>query len=629
MTSKYLTTAAVALLGASNFALAQETAPTFEIADGYEVLKITEGLNFPTALTWDDQGRAYVLEAGGALYPERTAPMRILRFDEDGGTSEVATIPEDVAQTAGVGLLWHEGSFYFTHRAADDLTGAVSRLTPDGDFELLLSGFVDSQVEHQINDIRRGPDGRIYVTVGLAGNAGVMGPSVAPWISKSPKAHAVPCQDLTLTGRNFRTPDFRTKDNPDDMALTGAFVPFGTETEPGQTVPGNSKCGGAIHAFDPADPEGTLETVAWGFRNIIGLAWGDDGALYAAQNGYDIRGARPVKDEGDPLYRVESGAWYGVPNFSAALEPLDQPQFEPPDDTQAMVVVDGEEVGKTLGFVIDHAASGLDAPDPQWLVAMHPFNSSPSMIDTVPSGWGSMAGHIAVAEWGDLAPPTNPLRGKEPVGSRVVLVNPDDGTIMSFISNSTPGPATMNDMQGEAFDHPFDAQFGPDGSLYIVDYGAVEIVPELKEQGRPPYKEIPGTGVIWKVSSSDGMTAAGERDTGPSAPMVDAEGASSDGNSVTIPRIVAAEDGFLVVHTILDGEPVVPASIGHVAIEAGEASDVTVDLDFAPVSGESYMAMLHVDSDGDESYSFGPGSTDLDGPVMMDGQIVMDAFSID
>ena len=42
-----------------------------------------------------------------------------------------------------------------------------------------------------------------------------------------------PCEDIVLTGRNFQTPNFLTSD-PNDLVLTGAFVPFGTETQPGQ-----------------------------------------------------------------------------------------------------------------------------------------------------------------------------------------------------------------------------------------------------------------------------------------------------------------------------------------------------------------------------------------------------------
>lgn len=477
----------------------QQRARFLHVAEGYRVEKVVDGLNFPTSVTWDDQGRMFVAEAGGALYPEQTRPIRILRV-EQGRATPVIDLSK-TAQTALVGLTWHDGAFYFTHRNGADLTGTVSRATMDGQVTQILSGIIDSQSEHQINDIAVGPDSRMYVSVGAAGNAGVMGPSVAPWIMKSPNLHTTVCRDVVLTGRNFKTPDFRTK-NPEDMAVTGAFVPFGRETQPGQVIKGTNKCGGSILVFDPRNAEQTIKPYAWGFRNLLGLAWdARTGAMYAAQNGYDIRGSRPVKDDFDPVYRVREGAWYGVPDFSAALEPLTEPRYEVPDEYQAMVVVKGDPVGKNLGFVIDHQRSGLSAPDKSMVLSLHPFNSSPAMIDVAPPSWGNMAGKVFVAEWGDLAPPTNPLRGKVPAGNRVVQVDPRTGQIEPFLWNSQPGPASMHRMQGAGLDRPFDVDFGPDGALYVVDYGVVEIDKSLKkEQNEPPYREMPGTGVIWKIT---------------------------------------------------------------------------------------------------------------------------------
>jgi glucose/arabinose dehydrogenase len=92
---------------------------------------------------------------------------------------------------------------------------------------------------------------------------------------------------------------------------------------------------------------GTITTHAWGFRNLIGLTWDSHGQMFAAENGYDIRGSRPVKDYLDASLHIHEGMWYGVP-----------------DSLQAGIFIDGEFIGKDLGFVIDHEASGLTPPDP-------------------------------------------------------------------------------------------------------------------------------------------------------------------------------------------------------------------------------------------------------------------------
>ncbi len=107
-----------------------------------------------------------------------------------------------------------------------------------------------------------------------------------------------------------------------------------------------------------------------------------------------------------------------------------------------------------------------------------------------------MAGRIFVAEWGDLAPPTNPLRGKKPAGSQVVMVNPTNGQFESFIRNAQPGPASQQGIAGAGIERPFGLRFGPDGAMYIVDYGVVTI--DMSK--RPPYTYQPGTGAVWKVT---------------------------------------------------------------------------------------------------------------------------------
>jgi glucose/arabinose dehydrogenase len=468
--------------------------PNLVVPDGFKVEKVVGGLQLPTSMTWDDQGNMYVIEAGGGLEPEKLAPLRIMKITNGQATMAVDLNNKGI-NPAVVGIVWHNGAFYITHRA-DDLTGAVSRVTIDGQVQNLFKGIIDSQAEHQINDIRVGPDNKLYVAVGLAGNAGVMDMTVAPWIKRSPMAHSTPCQDIVLIGRNFKTPDFRTEAT-NDTVLTGAFLPYGTPSTPGQVIKGMKLCGGSIISFDPNNAMATLETHAWGFRNLIGLAWNKTtGTMYAAENGYDIRGARPVKDDMDATLRVQKGMWYGVPDFSAGRRPLTDPAFEVPDSLQAMVVMNGQPIGKNLGFVIDHQASGLTPPDPSVVVGRHEFNSSPSLVDVAPASWGNLAGRLFVAEWGDLAPPTNPLRGKKPAGSQVVMINPTTGQLEPFLRNINPGSASAQGIEGKGLERPFGVRFGPDGALYIVDYGVVKI--DMNK--RPPYAYQPGSGVIWKVT---------------------------------------------------------------------------------------------------------------------------------
>lgn len=89
-----------------------------------------------------------------------------------------------------------------------------------------------------------------------------------------------------------------------------------------------------------------------------------------------------------------------------------------------------------------------------------------------------------------------------------------------------------------------------------------------------------------------------------------------DGATVTIPSVLIDKPGFVVLHAVLDGKPVVPASIGHAYVEAGETMNVEITADYPLADGEDYIAMLHYDTNGDGEYSFGEGMTDVDTPAL-------------
>lgn len=61
----------------------------------------------------------------------------------------------------------------------------------------------------------------------------------------------------------------------------------------------------------------------------------------------------------------------------------------------------------------------------------------PSSLDVAPEAWGDFAGHLLVADWGDLSPPTNPLRGEKPSGFQVV------GAAIEKIRDERPGQFSL------------------------------------------------------------------------------------------------------------------------------------------------------------------------------------------
>jgi glucose/arabinose dehydrogenase len=469
--------------------------PTVQLPRGFRIEKVVDGLNYPTSIAWDNQNRMYVLEAGGQ-FTEEPPPARLLRID-GGQATEVVNLDSRGIRASAVGMTFHNGAFFVTHRDADR-TGAVSRVGLDGSVTRILTGIIDSQSEHQVNDIKVGPDGRMYLASGPAGNSAVLGIDNMPLIARSPGMRTTPCQDIILTGRNYETPDFRTPD-PSDVTRTGAFVPFGTATTPGQRIAGTRKCGGAILVFDPNNAEATVRPFVHGLRNVIGFTWNSRGEMFATVNGFDVRGSRPVNDRVEATYRVREGTWYGWPDYSGALEPLNDPKFDLPDRLQVPIFVRDQPQPRKLEFVIDQAASNLRAPDRGLVAGLHEINSSPSLIAAAPASWGDMADNLFVAEWGDLAPGTTPLRGMA-TGSRITRIRPGSTQAEPFVFNAMPGPASAQGARGMGLERPFDVKFGPDGAMYIVDYGIAVVKPDNVSQNKLPYEFPPRTGAVWRVT---------------------------------------------------------------------------------------------------------------------------------
>jgi len=516
--------ATTALVPSSNF-------PLIELPRGYTIKKVVDGLTLPTSLTFDNRGNMYVAEAGGGFLPE-PAPARILKI-KNGKARPIVNLTRTGVADSVVGLQWHRGQFFFTHRDRRNFTGAVSKITRDHRRKLLITGFRDSRSEHQVNDVRLGPDGRMYLAVGPAFNSGVAGPDVAAFVEMNRGLRTQPCRPYVLTGINYVSPNFLTPEQG-DTKLTGAFVRFGKITRPGQRIEPVRKCGGAIFSFNPRHPSRSLKLVADGLRNVIGFAWDSHRRMYAAVNGYDVRGLRPIKDEFDPTYFVREGTWYGFPDFSAALEPVTLPKFDVPDQLQARQFKGTTPLlERTPRFLIDHKASGLRPPDKSLIAGLHEENSSPSELDVAPRSWGRFADQAFVAEFGHLAPATDPLQDKS-TGFQVTRLDPQTKKAVPFVRNVMPGPGSglggARGALGFALERPFDVKFGPDGAMYIVDFGQVLVNPAANPT---PYEFPTNTGMIWKVTrtpaaaAAEDAAAAGTRSGSPMLPSAPAGLAAS------------------------------------------------------------------------------------------------------
>jgi glucose/arabinose dehydrogenase len=436
---------------------------------GYSIQPVASGLTFPTGVTFDAAGRPHVVEAGYAYGEVWTTP-RLLRLEADGHLTTVATGGRNGPWT---GAVFHEGAFYVAEGGELE-GGRILRITPDGEITPLVAD-LPSRGDHHTNGPAVGPDGWLYFAIGTYTNSGVVGEENARfgWLKRFPREHDVPCRDVTLTGVNFESRD-ALNGGSRNRVRTGAFVPFGTATTPGQVVPGRAPCSGAVLRVR-ADG-GSPELVAWGFRNPFGLAFTPDGRLYATDNSYDDRGSRPVHGAGDLLWAVTPGTWYGWPDFHGDRPLDDGDHFDPP--------------GK---------------PRPRLLLAQHPnrppkpaavldVHASANAFDFSRSPAFGHAGQAFIPLFGDQAP----VVGKTwaPVGFKVVRVDPLSGVIHDFAVNrgQTNGPASWLGRGG--LERPIAARFDPAGTaLYVVDFGVMT----MTAKGAEPRRE---TGVLWRITGA-------------------------------------------------------------------------------------------------------------------------------
>jgi glucose/arabinose dehydrogenase len=429
---------------------------------GYRIEPVATGFTFPTAVVFDDANRPHVIESGYA-YGERYAPGRLLRIEANGRHTEIAR----GGNQPWTGATFYRGAFYV---AQGGYPGRIVRITPDAKTSIVVDG-LPSKGDHFTNGPVVGPDGWLYFSQGAITNSGVVGEDNAlfGWLLVRPDLHDIPGQDIVLAGRNFKTGPI-VPPLPVKSTTTGAFVPLGTPTRPGQVIQGQVPATAAVMRVRPEG--GKTELVAWGIRNAFGLAFSPGGKLFATDTTYDSRGSRPIENAPDMLWQVRRGIWYGFPDFNAGV-PLTDPRFKPE--------------GK---------------PQPQFLLAKHP-NRPPKPAATFAPHSASHGldfsrsdkfGHVGtafVAQMGDFTPPTGVVQ--KPAGYKVVRVNTATGSVSDFAWNKAAAPGPASKVGGGGLERPVDVQFDRTGeAMYVVDFGVVTtpLVPNPRKK----------TGVLWRIT---------------------------------------------------------------------------------------------------------------------------------
>ena len=78
----------------------------------------------------------------------------------------------------------------------------------------------------------------------------------------------------------------------------------------------------------------------------------------------------------------------------------------------------------------------------------------------------------------------------------------------------------------------------------------------------------------------------------------------ANSTSITFPKVVAAQSGWIVLHPVIDGRPDGDIVSGFAYLDSGENADVKVRMQHPASAGDKYIVMLHKDADEDRVFDF-------------------------
>jgi glucose/arabinose dehydrogenase len=217
--------------------------------------------------------------------------------------------------------------------------------------------------------------------------------------------------------------------------------------------------------------------------------------MWATFHGADVRGSRGIFNDVDYLVKVEEGAWYGWPDYFNG-KPATDPAFDSPGSEQPTFLLQ-EHPRLSFPFATFDPHSGANG------LAFSPGESF----------WFDESAFVAA--FGTFTPITTGPN-VELSGFNVLMVNMNTGIVNTFAENKSPGPAYINRQGG--FNRPSDVLFGPDESMYVVDWGGLV----LTERGLENQEQ---TGVIWRIYNTETQSPkyAENRIVIPADPLPDEE----------------------------------------------------------------------------------------------------------
>jgi glucose/arabinose dehydrogenase len=417
---------------------------------GYRTEVFATGLDAPSCMVFTEDGELIIAESGLI-----TGEARVLRMRN--GLFEVVA---DDFRAPITGLHYHNGGIYVSHK------GNITLIRLDGTRHNILTG-LPSNGDYGNSNVFFGSDGKFYFGQGTATNSAVVGVD-NEWVRDHPFIHDNPGTYVMLNGQNYSSKNILSMD--DERVYTGAFSPFGEANMPYEIRKGVIRASGSIMR---ANPDGTgLELFAWGFRYPSQIKFDNANRLFVANQGYEIRGSRPIANAADEFHLVKQGLWYGWPDYSCG-EPVTSSRFQPDSGVQSEFLLTSHPNVPPRPYAIFPPDSYIMGFDFNYNERFGPY------------------GDVYIAEFGSAGRSANgsvtPYTGS---GHRISKINMNSGGITTFAINKSGFPASITREGG--FGRPVDIAFGPDGAMYVLDLGT-NAIDNLNLY-------YPNTGVLWRIS---------------------------------------------------------------------------------------------------------------------------------
>lgn len=503
-------------------------ASKIKIAKGYKVAVFAAGLDTITSIAVDKDDNVWVAISGNTFGfpPEGIDKPHVKIFDKSGklikdkvglGTfksfalNEIGYCPENGRM--------YVGDYSYGIWEVDGVNGTpklIMNEVPIGDHAL---GGITCR------------DGWLYYAVGAPSNSGFSDPNIHGWtdaidpywekrttdgmpaLPRDP-----PCRDIVLTGLNIRD----TEGN-----LTGAYLPKGTPSKPGQVIKAQKPCGGAIHRAklkaDSSYTRDDWEVYAMGLRNSSGVAFGPKGsrfekALAVSDNGHNDKGNRRVANAAERLFVfTEKGQDAGFPdkdgdNFvnikRSGPDTYRGNKFDPTRPNPQLYIGDKPFVPSLPPYrFIDHSIGVRGTPliiaNPNPNGYINPVlewdtnNPMDGLAWSNPGFEGKPGDVLYTAVFGIIDNGPESLRPMWPAVVRVEFLNPTGVKWSIFAENIDPGPNAYQKKENRGgFERTNDVEFSMDGkTMYVADYGELYVNYQMES----PFYTTPKSAVVWKI----------------------------------------------------------------------------------------------------------------------------------